>query len=70
MQDGVTGYLVRPRDASALATPITTLLKDPERAASMGAAGRRHVLSAHSADRMADDFLELWRSLGATSRDA
>jgi glycosyltransferase involved in cell wall biosynthesis len=65
LEHGVTGYLVRPRDASALAMPITTLLKDPERAASMGAAGRRHVLGAHGPDRMADDFLELWRSLGA-----
>jgi glycosyltransferase involved in cell wall biosynthesis len=70
LEHGVTGYLVPPRDASALAAPITELLKDPERAVSMGAAARRHVLSAHGVDRMVDDFLELWQSLGADGRAA
>jgi glycosyltransferase involved in cell wall biosynthesis len=65
VEHGVTGYLVPVRDASAMAAPITELLKDPGRAASMGAAGRRHVLSTHSPDRMVDAFLALWRQLGA-----
>jgi glycosyltransferase involved in cell wall biosynthesis len=63
VEDGVTGYLVPPRDASALAAPIAALLKDPEQAARMGAAGRARALTAHSVDRMVDDFLSLWRSL-------
>ena len=63
LEHGVTGYLVPPRDASAMAGPITELLKDPGRAASMGEAGRRHALSAHGPERMVDDFLGLWRSL-------
>jgi L-malate glycosyltransferase len=70
LEHGVTGYLVPSRDASALAAPITELLKDPERAVSMGAAARRHVLSAHGVGRMVDDFLKLWRSLGADGRAA
>lgn len=68
IRDGETGYLVPTRDASALAGPIAGLLKDPERAARMGAAGRAHVLAAYSPDRMVDDFLRLWTELGPRER--
>src|SRR5262249_35223315 len=70
VEEGVTGFLVPSRDASALAAPITQLLKDPELAARMGLAGRRHVLAAHAPDRMVKDFLDLWRSLRAASGPA
>src|SRR5262249_48770029 len=63
VEEGVTGFLVPPRDASALAAPITQLLKDPGLAARMGMAGRRHVLADHAPDRMVKNFLDLWRSL-------
>ena len=63
VRHGTTGYLVAARDASALAAPIARLLKDPDAAARLGAAGRAHVLAAHGVDRMVDDFLRLWRSL-------
>jgi glycosyltransferase involved in cell wall biosynthesis len=43
--DGVTGRLVAPRDACALAGAIVDLLDGPERAAAMAAAGR-HRLAA------------------------
>lgn len=41
--DGVTGRLVPPRDASALASAMAGVLQQPARAAAMGAAGRRRV---------------------------
>jgi glycosyltransferase involved in cell wall biosynthesis len=65
VQHDVTGALVPPRDPDALAAAVTRLLKDPARAAAMGAAGRRHVLDAHGVTRMVEDFLRLWRGLGA-----
>ncbi|TGJ94510.1 glycosyl transferase, partial [Actinotalea fermentans ATCC 43279 = JCM 9966 = DSM 3133] len=43
LTDGVDGLLVDPRDAAALARAISSLLDDPDRAAAMGAAGRREV---------------------------
>jgi glycosyltransferase involved in cell wall biosynthesis len=47
--DGVTGFLVPPRDGRALAEPIIRLLRDPELRASLGAAGRARVLEHFSA---------------------
>jgi glycosyltransferase involved in cell wall biosynthesis len=41
--DGVTGLLVPPGDASALAAATLALLRDPERAARMGQAGQAAV---------------------------
>ena len=63
VQHGVTGYLVPPRDAVALAAAVTQLLKEPGCAARMGAAGRERARTAHGPDRMVDEFLALWRSL-------
>jgi glycosyltransferase involved in cell wall biosynthesis len=43
--DGVTGLLVEERDVDAMARAMSELLDDPDRAATMGAAGRERVLS-------------------------
>ncbi len=40
VEDGVTGLLIPPGDAGALADAVKALLDDPERAEAMGAAGR------------------------------
>ncbi|MBM4439386.1 MAG: glycosyltransferase [Candidatus Rokubacteria bacterium] len=70
VEDGVTGYLVRPRDASALAAPIARLLKDPAIAVRMGAAARERARTRHGVDAMVESFLSLWRSFGAGERAA
>jgi glycosyltransferase involved in cell wall biosynthesis len=41
--DGETGYLVQPSDPAAFADRLSLLLDDPDRAAELGAAGRRRV---------------------------
>jgi glycosyltransferase involved in cell wall biosynthesis len=41
--DGVTGFLVPPKDAPALAEAIATLVRHPALAAAMGERGREHV---------------------------
>jgi glycosyltransferase involved in cell wall biosynthesis len=48
--DGVTGRLVAPRDACALAGAIVDLLDEPERAAAMAAAGRRRLAAWEDRD--------------------
>ncbi len=45
VEDGVTGYLVRPGDADAFAAAVARLAADPGTRAAFGAAGRRKVLT-------------------------
>jgi glycosyltransferase involved in cell wall biosynthesis len=61
MVDGATGWLVPPRDPEALAAAMTTLLSNPETAATMAAAGRARVLSSFSALGQADQLACLFR---------
>jgi len=46
VEDGVTGTLVPPRDAAALADAIGSYLRDADRRRSHGRAGRRRVLKS------------------------
>src|SRR5690348_15007020 len=50
VDDGVTGVLVPPGDADALAAAIEPLMRDPAAAATMGAAGRQRVVDKFSLD--------------------
>lgn len=73
--DGETGVLVpldqddafEPRDAAAfartLAAAVTDLLRDPQRAAAMGRAGRRRVEEKFSWDAVARQTLAFYRRL-------
>ena len=47
-----TGLLVAPRDHEAMADAMVTLLTDPERRTSMGAAGRARVVAEFSVDAL------------------
>lgn len=53
VEDGVTGYLVSPRDAAAVADRVA-LLADRERRCAMGRAGRERVLAHFSLDAYGD----------------
>jgi phosphatidylinositol alpha-1,6-mannosyltransferase len=59
VQEGVTGHVVDPRSATAVATTIADLLADPARAAAMGAAGRRWVEERWSWSTIARTFADL-----------
>ena len=70
VRQGVTGYLVPPRDAQALASAIELLLDAPARAAAFGEAGRRVVLERFSLAAMVRDTEAVYASLAGTSRGA
>lgn len=55
ISDGVTGYVVPPRDPHALAQAYLRLLRDPELAAKLGRAARERLESEFSLDRWLRD---------------
>ena len=52
VEDGVTGFLVPPRDPDALAEALQKLLTDPKLRRRMGQAGRAKALRKFTSDRM------------------
>jgi glycosyltransferase involved in cell wall biosynthesis len=63
IDDGRTGVLVPPGDAGALAAAIRTLLRDPERCASMGAAASAHIRQNFTWSRTAQLTQELYEEV-------
>jgi glycosyltransferase involved in cell wall biosynthesis len=63
VEDGVTGYLVPPRDVQALGERIGGVLADPDGAARLGANGRARVLAELTWDRCAQRCLDVYRDL-------
>ena len=61
VQDGETGILVPPRDATALAGALARLMADPALRSSMGEAGMRHARSAFGIDIMLDAMERVFR---------
>ena len=71
VEDGVTGVLVPPESATALADALVALLGDPERRRRMGEAGRARVSERFAIAQVAERHLALVRRLagagGATT---
>lgn len=63
VDDGVTGYLVPPRNAAALAGRIGALLADPQKAEEMGQAGRARVERFFTSDAYARATLQLYEQV-------
>ena len=68
VEHGVTGLIVPRGDANALAEAIGALLADPARRASMGRAGRERALRLFDWDRSAEQFEQIYASIGAGAR--
>ncbi|MEE9516115.1 MAG: glycosyltransferase [Candidatus Adiutricales bacterium] len=61
VEDGVTGFLFRPRDSHGLAEKIIELLDNPEKAEKMGFIGRQKVYPSHDETVMVEAFEDLYR---------
>ncbi|MGE5192782.1 MAG: GT4 family glycosyltransferase PelF, partial [Deltaproteobacteria bacterium] len=61
--EGETGRLVPPQSPEALAAAILELVRDPERAARMGTAGRRRVAGEFDLRRVVARYEDLYQKL-------
>ena len=64
VEDGATGLLVSPRDASALAQKIALLLDDPGLEARLGQNGRAQIEAKYSLNAMGEQLLRLYERIG------
>lgn len=60
VEEGITGYMVPPRNWEELATATAGLLRDAELRSRMGHAGRERVLAHFTEDRMFRAFEDLY----------
>jgi len=65
---GETGWIENPFDVPAFAESIARLLRDPELARSMGAAGRRRLAAHFTIERLTAEFLEEYELARAAVR--
>ncbi len=63
--EGRTGFLVAPGSAEALAEAMAVLLSDPEKRAAFGSAGKDRIQTQFSAERMTQDYLDVYRRAAA-----
>ncbi len=66
--NGETGLTVPPRDPDALADAVIRVLTEPELAARLRDAGRRHVDAGFTVNTMVEGNLEVYRGLVEASR--
>jgi glycosyltransferase involved in cell wall biosynthesis len=57
----VTGVLVRPNDVEALSAALISLLQDVEKQQQLGRAARKLVEEKFSAQRMSNDYLDIYQ---------
>jgi glycosyltransferase involved in cell wall biosynthesis len=70
VDEGETGFLVRPGDTSAIAERLEILARNAARRGEMGSEGRERVLRRYAVERLVGDVDELYRELLGTASSA
>lgn len=61
--DGITGYLIEPKNSNALAEKIDLLISDSQLAIDMGQAGKKRLIENFSIEKMVDETFKLYKAL-------
>jgi glycosyltransferase involved in cell wall biosynthesis len=61
--DGETGFIIPPRDVSALVEKLTWLKEHPAQAAQMGQAGRERIRAHFSVEQMVEKTIAVYREV-------
>jgi glycosyltransferase involved in cell wall biosynthesis len=69
VEDGVSGFLVPPRDPASLAARIRTLLEDEALRQKMGAAAAERARQCFGLPRMVDAYVAFYESILARKRE-
>lgn len=68
IKDNINGYLVQPGDVRAIGAKLVEVIRDPDRAKEMGAAGRV-IVREHAIDKSFDRFEQLYDSIVNTFQE-
>jgi glycosyltransferase involved in cell wall biosynthesis len=68
IEDGKSGYLIAPRDGTALRSALDELLRDPERRLALGERARDRVEARFDAEKTAKELLQLLGELARPGR--
>lgn len=68
VRDGETGLLVEPNDPAALAAAIERMIDDPQLRHTLGQNAQQLIAAEYSAERMAAEYLDLYRDVLAETR--
>jgi glycosyltransferase involved in cell wall biosynthesis len=63
IRDGRTGILVSPGDSAALAAALDAVIAEPERARTLGAAGRIYALANFAPESAAQRYSDIYRQV-------
>ncbi len=63
VQDGLTGYLVPPRDPAALAQRLAEVQQNRLHAAALGRAGMRRARAHYTWERVTDELVEIYEAV-------
>lgn len=63
IEDGKTGFLFESENSKDLAEKIITVLNDPDRACQMGRSARSFIVENHSAEKMIEGTLNVYKEL-------
>jgi glycosyltransferase involved in cell wall biosynthesis len=63
IENGETGFLVRPKDPKEIARAVDDLLTRPDEARRMAARGREHIVANFDLEACAENHYRLYRNL-------